>query len=387
MKKILIPLGTILGLVILVPLGTLAVLHAGRQGSDIVVDGSQHPELIPDERAYHMVLLTASATERSSDLEKKRANAVVNSLHLSDQDRLMFADLAVQYREGLEALQDAQRSLPVDNKYEQTQADIYDLKQQLLSNRIGVIKQQLTPTGAAQVSAYANQAKRHMKLFALPDMTHGATGIIGMFRRFFSLRTVHAQMNPSGTAYSNVSGDSSSASILGYAITDATSSCGCHQTRATADLYYNGLHDSSYVTGAEYSDALAGLTLDESQFANSGINVDGTHWAYCPICGCEFVNTTTSAAGSSRFIQAYYRCSQTPGSGGCDPPHVYVRCTPRGDLCDTAPLFRSPVPDGGYPLYGLFNALLVSDAKGDIGCFGGRGGTRADSCITPDPRP
>lgn len=368
-------------LLTLVPFGTL---HATPQDS-VVVDGAQHPELIPDERAYHIVLLTASASERSTDVARKDvarkyANAVVASLPFVEQDRRAFADLAAQYRKSLEQLEDEQRTVLGDHD---RQRSIYNRKQQLLENTIGALREQLTVTGVAQVLAYAQRAKRNMKLFALPNMDHAATGLMGTLSRFFSLPTVHAQMNPTGTAYSSVAIDNTNGAIIGEGITDATSDCGCHQTRATSYLTFGSFSAWNEYDGSEFSEAYAYLPLDDSQFSDGTITVNSTHWAYCPIIGTVFLQTQTFAQVSASFIQAYYMCD-TDASGQCASNHMYHRCTLR-DRCDQIAAGRLPTI-GYYPRFGLFNVLRVDNPIFET-CITGKVVVPADKCITPDPRP
>ena len=94
--------------------------------------------------------------------------------------------------------------------------------------------------------------------------------------------------------------------------------------------------------------------------------------------------------GTSRFIQAYYKCTNWTG-GQCAADafgfHPYARCNRQNDLCDTVELDPpSPVKDGGWPQYGLFNAAFFNTPFADI-CKVGTNGTRADNCYSPDPHP
>lgn len=95
----------------------------------------------------------------------------------------------------------------------------------------------------------------------------------------------------------------------------------------------------------------------------------------CSVAGIVFF---VSLAGNTRFVQAYYY-----GSTGS---HTYHRCNPRGDACDTVYLVNSPVTDGGWPLFGLFNTVYVNTGIVNL-CIVGRHGVRADMCISPDPHP
>jgi hypothetical protein len=104
-------------------------------------------------------------------------------------------------------------------------------------------------------------------------------------------------------------------------------------------------------------------------------NIETNAGVTCPLAGIVFF---VSFAGNTRFVQAYYY-----GSAGS---HTYHRCNPVGDACDTVYLVNSPVADGGWPLFGLFNAVYINTGVVNL-CIVGRHGTRADMCISPDPHP
>jgi len=97
-------------------------------------------------------------------------------------------------------------------------------------------------------------------------------------------------------------------------------------------------------------------------------------WVQCSLAGRFW---SVSNSGLARFVQAYYfqGTSQT-----------YHRCNPQADACDTVYLVNSPVTDGGWPQYGLFNAVYINTGVVAL-CFVGRHGVRADTCISPDPHP
>ena len=63
-----------------------------------IIDGSQHPELIPDEYAYHILFLTASVDDSPKPTAQKRATAVIRSLSLTSADAAVVTDVAARYR-------------------------------------------------------------------------------------------------------------------------------------------------------------------------------------------------------------------------------------------------------------------------------------------------
>jgi hypothetical protein len=110
-------------------------------------------------------------------------------------------------------------------------------------------------------------------------------------------------------------------------------------------------------------------------------------YVVCSAQGSIFSGLTGS--GRSRFIQAYYQCTDwTGGQCAADANGLrpYARCNPQGDFCDSEKLGVSPVTDGGWPQYGLFNAVFINLPVVDA-CYIGTHGTRADKCYSPDPHP
>jgi hypothetical protein len=111
-------------------------------------------------------------------------------------------------------------------------------------------------------------------------------------------------------------------------------------------------------------------------------------WVYCSVAG-TFWSVTNS--GTSRFIKAYFQCTNWTG-GQCAVNNglgqrPYARCNPQGDACDQVEMGTSPLADGSWPRYVLMNGVLVN-LPGEIEvCLVGHHGTRADKCISPDPNP
>lgn len=105
---------------------------------------------------------------------------------------------------------------------------------------------------------------------------------------------------------------------------------------------------------------------------------------------CSLAGTFWQVGSSvgTRFVQAYFYCNQSGGvctvTSGV---RVYHRCNPQSGSCDTVYLANSPVTDGGWPLFGLFNAIAIENAQGKGVCLVGRHGVRADKCTSPDPHP
>ena len=150
--------------------------------------------------------------------------------------------------------------------------------------------------------------------------------------------------------------------IYSAGVTDATSSCGCHQTSANTSIAYHGRTDSASTgLGRERSEADASLLIDDTNFIDGGLlSGSSTHYAYCPYILAAFINNTSSSdSATGVFIQAYYYCDWDSSANACKSSlgvRTYRRCHPKGNLCDTISAIRTK-PSVGFPRYGLFNVL------------------------------
>ncbi|MCI0620742.1 MAG: hypothetical protein L0387_03575 [Acidobacteria bacterium] len=341
------------------------------------VDGSQHPELIPDETAYRLFFLIASADADSSDLQRSQAQAVVASVLLTESDRTILKQVIQQYRQDLSVLDMEAGNLGTGDKYQR--------KQDRLKRAISDLNGRLTALGAGQLFSNIQREKRKIKLFPLPTMNKKTAGFM---ERLFSLPRVYAQgMGPTGSAYTTLTVASAYSQVIATGVTDGSSGCTCHQSDAIVTLTLaNGRNASSYVTNqVETAISDAELILGDSDFTDGTITGSTQHHSWCPMAGFGFINTNTSAVGNSRFIQAYYYCD--PRDGPCATSlgaATYHRCRPQGDLCDTVTSFKLPGGFSNFPPYALCNVLFIDTPAGDV-CIGGSM-TASDNCGTSDPR-
>ena len=63
-----------------------------------LIDGSQHPELIPDSTAYRLYLLTISELPNASEQDRNRQNAHLAKLRLNDKDRQTLITVLAEFK-------------------------------------------------------------------------------------------------------------------------------------------------------------------------------------------------------------------------------------------------------------------------------------------------
>jgi hypothetical protein len=320
-----------------------------------VIDGSEYPELIPDARAFHALLITSSALDTDSEQAKRQTLAVAGTVVKSGQtDVKLFHEVANQYRASYLRL-GAERSLDES------------AKTALLSAAVSTIKTQLTELGAAQFLVSAQAAKSRIKLHPLPQMNmpHQAN----LWDHLFSIQTVSAQgMTPYATTYSTQSGNGDMVQATSF--TDASSSCYCHQTSVYLSVSGpSGTVASSSGLGGEFTQGYAEYTLTDADYTDGNIIATSTYYAYCPYVGV-FLDTIVSDWMPLRVMRAYLRY---------DGSNIYHRCNPTGN-CDIL-----VAVGGGRPSFVLADITEIN-IKLTYLCMW-KTVQIVDSCHSPDPKP
>jgi hypothetical protein len=132
-----------------------------------VIDGSVHPDLIPDLAAYRLWMALVSKPAVPTDSEMKRQNVQLRAAHLSDADQsVLIGTLArfnAQYRKMIRDYNaEATAELAKGNKPD---VDSFVLQRdQLVQSTHDMIKASLTSDGWARLDAHIQHEKRQMKL-------------------------------------------------------------------------------------------------------------------------------------------------------------------------------------------------------------------------------
>lgn len=143
------------------------------------IDGAKNPELVPDQLAYKMMLMTLSLPPNATDRQKKRQQARLARIRLSPEDGNAVLGLAAQFRKGRASIlaqvsQIHKRSFmphPDSTDWEELKG-LHNQEIQLLADTTARIPLVLTERGASNVVADLQIVKRHIKIFPEP---HEAT--------------------------------------------------------------------------------------------------------------------------------------------------------------------------------------------------------------------
>ncbi len=139
------------------------VSPTGRIHTRASIDGSQHPELIPDSLAYHCFLL-AVADQAHLDGDQRRLNGYFKHLGFSSASNSSAAALiaiAEQYQTGLDRLR-TERDMTADTD---PQAQFLSDKDRLVRESIANVARALRPDHAAMVDAYVmDQVRKSIKI-------------------------------------------------------------------------------------------------------------------------------------------------------------------------------------------------------------------------------
>jgi hypothetical protein len=138
-------------------------------------------------------------------------------------------------------------------------------------------------------------------------------------------------MNPSGSSYSGTAIGGSTYYATG--ITDARSSCGCHQSSVAVNISapWGGAHNST--VGGEYVQTTGAYAIHPGEFdVEDDIEVTTESYAYCPIISAPFITSTTFIRQFLSTFTAVFKKSHFNAfigkwvyvrevcSGQCQPP-------------------------------------------------------------------
>ena len=140
-------------------------LHAHTQSG--MIDGFNHPELIPDISAYRLYLLAVSRSASPTDDERKSQAAMLRPVHLSDQDNQALIAVLVSFRERyMRLIQDFNKraeSAQVKGQY-LDQAPLLRDRDTLVQSTHDTLKSVLTPVGWSHLDNHVQNEKRMMKI-------------------------------------------------------------------------------------------------------------------------------------------------------------------------------------------------------------------------------
>jgi hypothetical protein len=322
-----------------------------------VIDGSTNPGAIPDDRAYHMVLLTTAASASDTAVHQAGAASIIAKMQLQPPDATILASIANQYRTSFQAFISV-GSTSSEAAYEQGRAA-------LTAAAISDLSAQLTPLAYARLVVYTQDEKAHIKLFPFPDMTSNHAGL---WDRLFPIKTVHA-MNAYGTAYRTES--EAGGAVYATVVTDTSASCSCHKSSSAVTIKARG-GSANFSTGlvGPLAQAETVYTLTGDDFVDGTIEVDSTNYSWCPIFNGAFINSNNTDWLPLRTIEAYYYYTGN---------NIYNRCNPNGN-CDSMIGVGNTTPQ-----YGFFHVTEIN--IGPVHFCQANLQEALTKCYSPDPKP
>ncbi len=136
------------------------------------IDGAKNPELIPDNIAYEMLLLSLIEPKEPTELQKARRRAKIGMVRLSQEDAATILVAVGEFRDQLEVINSRvaeihQRDpIPTPNSTDwQLLAQLLTQKDQLVSNTIAALSGRLSGEGTDKLQGHIWNLKHGIKRF------------------------------------------------------------------------------------------------------------------------------------------------------------------------------------------------------------------------------
>lgn len=144
---------------------------ANHQHPETVVDGSVHPELIPDSAALQHWLLVVSELPNAKPEDLSRQKAHLDRLQISELDqirlKIILADFKAQYLSTVNEYNNAATTAQLRGNEPPSQADFMRKLDSLLDATKNTISLRLAPESASRVEAAVNEQKKRIKIHTI----------------------------------------------------------------------------------------------------------------------------------------------------------------------------------------------------------------------------
>jgi hypothetical protein len=144
-----------------------ALSQPHQQQAPNVIDGSAHPELIPDSVAYRLYLVAVSTAQNPTEAEQARQRAQITRTGLVSIDQQLFINILSDFRTKYDALvteyNDGARAAAARNETADVHALLRKIDDLVQSTRdaIGV---RLSSKGAEKLYTFVVSEKKNMKM-------------------------------------------------------------------------------------------------------------------------------------------------------------------------------------------------------------------------------
>lgn len=163
------------------PLGSEALaqqnLHAGHaQPPAPLLDGSEHPALIPDDVAIRVLMQTLRLPPNPDTLPLKQLHARIHRAKLSDSDlETLVRQLGILDTQAKAQEARIETVRPAFGKADRAAFDRYvgerKRLESLIVHRYELLLASLSPEGAAKLKEHLLHVKSRIKIYPTPDMT------------------------------------------------------------------------------------------------------------------------------------------------------------------------------------------------------------------------
>lgn len=144
------------------------------------IDGAKNPELIPDDVAYKMLLLSLMEPADLTDAQKARQEAKLRMIGLTDDDKAGFLAKVGEFRDRLNDLgtqtQGILKATPKPARDSAEWQELSDIEQQTnaaVTDTVETLRAGLSPEGFAKLEAHLLRFKRTIKAFPMPNTGSG----------------------------------------------------------------------------------------------------------------------------------------------------------------------------------------------------------------------
>jgi hypothetical protein len=152
-----------------IPLTPSAPAHQHSVAPTKMINGKDHPELIPDTTAYRLFFIAAGELPNASDDRRARQKALLSGMPLSDQDlrAIIFAleNFKVQYAAMIDEF-NAAETLADKNGTPSHNAEFVVERDRLVESTRDRLKQVLSAQTMSEFHAHIQQEKRGMQISA-----------------------------------------------------------------------------------------------------------------------------------------------------------------------------------------------------------------------------
>ena len=132
-----------------------------------VIDGSLHPELIPDSLAYRLYFVAVSTRTNPSDAERTRQQTQLNMIGLTASDREALVTVLAVFRIEHDRLVAQYNQSAEEAASRNEVADVRVLLRQfddLVRSARDTLKARLSPEGMTQFDAFVHSEKKNMRV-------------------------------------------------------------------------------------------------------------------------------------------------------------------------------------------------------------------------------